>query len=170
VTWRPRRIRRDLNRFGLGVLQLTPPGPKTEKEFNRFSFFVDDLIANDEREILFRLQAREWTLRDAYDWIVKKKGREPDLRTPRERGIATRLYAISRPDTGEIKVGIAGDTLKRLAGLQTGSAVELVLLMDIPGGRTSERSAHHALAAFRIRGEWFRDCPELRQWIAERVK
>lgn len=43
----------------------------------------------------------------------------------------------------------------------------LRLLATIPGGRAVESSIHKRLAHLRQRGEWFKDCEELRRAIRE---
>lgn len=82
---------------------------------------------------------------------------------------ATFVYFIACGDRGAIKVGVATDVTRRVAELQTGSADELILLAYTPGGFALESGIHDQFSADRIRGEWFRDTPELRAYIAKLV-
>lgn len=68
--------------------------------------------------------------------------------------------------SGPIKIGIALDPRARLAGLQISHFEELALLAAVPGGINLETQLHRRFAHLRIRGEWFRDGPELRREIA----
>lgn len=76
---------------------------------------------------------------------------------------------------GYIKVGCAWNVLTRLRGLQ----------MSIPEGdfeplgwiprhhddaEEHESKIHKALAAHRVRGEWFADCPPVRRLIERYAK
>lgn len=67
-----------------------------------------------------------------------------------------RIYFIQSPTDQSIKIGYSTDVLDRLCALQTGSAVDLVLLADMPGTPRTEKALHVALASHRIGREWFR--------------
>jgi hypothetical protein len=64
-------------------------------------------------------------------------------------------------DTGAIKIGAAIDPLRRLAGLQCGSPIELRILAQGPGSPRDERILHERFAPFRLHGEWFERSPEI---------
>ena len=64
-----------------------------------------------------------------------------------------------------IKIGHTSDLKKRLASIATGSAAPLKIICTIEGTPRHERAIHHDLAAFRLNGEWFRDCEEVRRAI-----
>lgn len=66
------------------------------------------------------------------------------------------IYAIRNPNTGSVKIGFSNKPKQRLAGLQTGHDVELVLESYIRGNRKWERGIHRILRGERVRGEWFR--------------
>ena len=82
------------------------------------------------------------------------------------------LYFIQAggPD-GPIKIGLATHPLGRLHALQTANAEPLKLLgvMSIDprrmGCRRVEIQVHNRFADGRIRGEWFRACLEIFQFI-----
>ena len=65
-----------------------------------------------------------------------------------------------------VKVGEARDTQARLSGLQVGCPYELELIGTIRGRFETEFSIHDTLAPYRVRGEWFRWCDEVRLAIA----
>lgn len=61
------------------------------------------------------------------------------------------------------KIGIAKDVDTRLAALNTSSAVRLraYFHIEVDDARATEAAAHHALADYRLNGEWFDVTPEL---------
>ncbi len=65
----------------------------------------------------------------------------------------------------QIKVGIAINVRKRLSGLQVASPLPITLLGSIAGDRHVEKTLHEQLRGFHVRGEWFRDCQEVRDII-----
>lgn len=79
------------------------------------------------------------------------------------------IYAILRPDTAEVKLGISRDMRSRLICLQASHAVPLTVLGTWPGNQVRERRVHNKWAHLRLCGEWFRYTPELAAWIAEQA-
>jgi hypothetical protein len=78
------------------------------------------------------------------------------------------VYVVSAKGTGSVKIGFSADAPeKRMRNLQTANSHELVLLCFIQGTRRDEERLHDQFAHLRIRGEWFRDEPELRDYFAE---
>ena len=77
----------------------------------------------------------------------------------------TFLYFVEM--AGHVKIGIARDWKKRLASMQTGSPLPIRRLLIIKTAACMEAILHTKFAAHRIRGEWFRDCPEIREFIAK---
>lgn len=70
--------------------------------------------------------------------------------------------------SGPIKIGYASrDVYERLANLQVGNHEEMRLLAVASGTAALERALHKRLARHCVRGEWFRDCDEVRAAIAE---
>lgn len=65
------------------------------------------------------------------------------------------VYAVQATESGRIKIGIAGDPMKRLMKLQVGSPERLELLGAAPGGRRLEIRLHAELHRDRLHGEWF---------------
>jgi Meiotically up-regulated gene 113 len=66
------------------------------------------------------------------------------------------IYFASAVGTDLVKIGYcAGDPMKRLRELQTGSSHELILLAALSGSQEDERRIHREFACYRVRGEWF---------------
>lgn len=71
------------------------------------------------------------------------------------------VYFVQAGDIGPVKIGVASNPKKRLAQMQTSCPVPLRLLF-FEDMRRRERAfeveaiLHHALAASRQHGEWFR--------------
>ncbi len=74
-------------------------------------------------------------------------------------------YFIEAVGLDKIKIGRARDVAKRLATLQTGSAVPLKLLATTD--TIPERELHRRFRSQRISGEWFRKCDEILALIDE---
>ena len=84
-----------------------------------------------------------------------------------QRDAQMQTYAIWDGDA--FKLGKAKSPDRRRAELQTGNARHLRLYAVADGGDL-EAVAHGALAEARLRGEWFRDCQAVREWIAENMR
>lgn len=66
---------------------------------------------------------------------------------------------------GFIKIGFAKDVRARLRGLSTSMPKPGTLIAAVPGSKKFESALHAAASAYHQRGEWFRDCDELRSLI-----
>lgn len=77
------------------------------------------------------------------------------------------IYFISDGDA--IKIGRARDVQARMKALAIGCSRPLSLLASVEGGPAHEAKAHTDLAAYRLNGEWFMDCAEVRNAIANYV-
>lgn len=75
-----------------------------------------------------------------------------------ETAPAAKVYLIAAA-SGQIKIGIAQNVRNRLRGLQNAHGDPLSLLVEFEGGREMEQRLHKALAAYRLKGEWFRRGP-----------
>ncbi|MFD9249490.1 GIY-YIG nuclease family protein [Streptomyces bottropensis] len=62
---------------------------------------------------------------------------------------------VPGPPLPYVKIGYANDVWARLTELQCGNPFELRVLSFFPGGKEVEGAIHVALAAHRVRGEWF---------------
>lgn len=76
----------------------------------------------------------------------------------------SRVYFIS--DGESIKIGVSVNPQERLLALQTGHARQLSILCTIPGGADEEFHMHAKFRHHRIRGEWFNDCQEIRDFVS----
>ena len=78
------------------------------------------------------------------------------------------VYFIQCGDDGPIKIGVASDLDKRLAGLQTANHQELFLLGFIPTADAEEMEEflHVQFDEARVRGEWFEPSRRLLDYIA----
>ena len=82
----------------------------------------------------------------------------------RRRASESHIYAIGDAEARFIKFGLAANPKARLAGIQTGSPLDLRLLATLcVGSRRNafnfEYALHRAAGRFHIRGEWFFSCP-----------
>jgi hypothetical protein len=68
---------------------------------------------------------------------------------------------------GRIKVGYSTNVGRRVRDLATAAPSAVALLGDIAGGLQAEAAIHRRLDAHRLNGEWFLDCPEVREVIAD---
>lgn len=67
-----------------------------------------------------------------------------------------------------LKIGYTSDLANRLETLQTGNALELVLIAEFPydtelAARSYEKLLHSRFRNLRVRGEWFHAAPVLQQ-------
>jgi hypothetical protein len=75
------------------------------------------------------------------------------------------IYFIQAESGGPIKIGYAVDVTDRVAVLQTGHPEALCVLAICDGTQRDERQIHADLASYRLRGEWFDDCPQVREYM-----
>ncbi len=90
---------------------------------------------------------------------------------PEHRSATARVYFIQAGENGPVKIGRARDPEARRRALQVSNHECLTLLAVSPGleepqAEAAERPLHVELIAFHVRGEWFRDCVELREALA----
>lgn len=72
----------------------------------------------------------------------------------------TYLYFFEVP--GRIKIGISQNPRRRLKDISIHMDVEPKLIDAIPGGYDLEHFVHLRLSEHRLKGEWFKDCPAVR--------
>jgi Meiotically up-regulated gene 113 len=65
----------------------------------------------------------------------------------------------------EIKIGFTSDLSSRMAQLRYDGHKDAELIAAIYGGRAIEKALHTKLARYRVKGEWFKDCAEVRSAI-----
>jgi hypothetical protein len=66
---------------------------------------------------------------------------------------------------GFIKIGLTGNIRKRFMHIQTGCPVPLELIFYRNGDKETEKAFHENLSDFRVFGEWFKDCKEVRDYL-----
>jgi hypothetical protein len=66
-----------------------------------------------------------------------------------------------------IKIGQSRDVETRLKALATGNSRPLQLIATVDGDTRHETQVHNELADYRLNGEWFEDCPEVRDAITQ---
>jgi len=71
------------------------------------------------------------------------------------------IYAIT--DGHSFKIGWSRNPELRMHDLQTGNPRALRIYGTCEGGRKEEKELHETLSAYRGNGEWFKDCPAVRQ-------
>lgn len=79
-----------------------------------------------------------------------------------------RIYFVAAP--GRIKIGYTTQPERRLATLQAVDMEQLESLGTIPGTRGLEGLLHARVDAYRIKGEWFLDCAEVRQLVDDALE
>lgn len=87
---------------------------------------------------------------------------------PRLRAYTTDgfVYFIQAVQGGLIKIGWAVSPESRLQYFQSFCPVKLCIIYAFPGTRTDENQCHKRFSHHRQRGEWFADCEEIRDFIA----
>lgn len=70
-------------------------------------------------------------------------------------------------DGVDIKIGRSARPNSRLSDLQIGHPAKLTLLGTMPGGTALEGALHTLFDASKIRGEWYKDSPKLREFIEQ---
>lgn len=75
------------------------------------------------------------------------------------------IYFIELVGMRCIKIGIAEDWRKRIQNLQTASPIRLKRLLVLDACVGIEPMMHRKFASLRMRGEWFRDDPSIREFI-----
>ena len=80
------------------------------------------------------------------------------------------VYCIGEKPGGPVKVGFTTQLARRLADIQTGSPVPLVVLGSFAGTRGSEADLHEQFADLALHGEWFDDrALTISKWFADQI-
>lgn len=64
-----------------------------------------------------------------------------------------------------IKIGFSKNLEERLQTLSVASSKPIRLIGTVPGSKKLEQFFHKELHEHRVRGEWFKDCPQVRSFI-----
>lgn len=86
----------------------------------------------------------------------------------RRKEASREVYFVRATTLGHIKIGVANNAWLRFMALDSSSPDPLELLGVIRSDEAAklESDIHHRFASDRIRREWFRASPELRDYIA----
>jgi hypothetical protein len=76
-----------------------------------------------------------------------------------------KVYFVEGP--GRIKIGFTQRPDQRLVQLQSMDMEKLSMVGIVAGDRAFESLLHSKLDKHQMRGEWFRDCPEVRSLIEQ---
>jgi hypothetical protein len=81
------------------------------------------------------------------------------------------IYFIQGIDGGPVKIGYtsSSDAQSRLASIQTGSPVKLIVRATLPGNVIDEAEWHRRFAEHRLSGEWFRATNGLADAIGQQI-
>jgi len=71
-----------------------------------------------------------------------------------------------------IKIGFteSANVLKRFGSLKSSSAIELFLLLELPGTRHDEENFHKQFFAEKVKGEWFRPSNKILEFLLEKIE
>lgn len=65
------------------------------------------------------------------------------------------VYLIGSPASRLVKIGVSSNPAERLADLQVGSPIPLMILWRTQGGQGLESALHRYFRNYRVHGEWF---------------
>jgi hypothetical protein len=78
------------------------------------------------------------------------------------------VYFVEAQTLGLIKIGWTHDVRRRMVSLQIDCPVSIKLLGRLKeSAELTEGAIHKIFKKIRVRGEWFKDCSELRQYIKD---
>lgn len=75
------------------------------------------------------------------------------------------IYFAEAKDLNLIKIGYSKDPEKRLILLNSNSPVKIKLLKSVKGEKIYEWKIHQKFNNLRVKGEWFKNCKELTDFI-----
>lgn len=79
------------------------------------------------------------------------------------------VYVFRAAELGRVKIGYTGRTLqRRFKDIQHGCPTPLEPMEWMPGPRELEQEIHADLREYRLIGEWFEDCHNVRTYLIER--
>lgn len=110
----------------------------------------------------FRFCERCWGVFDKWadrEYVARRNAEQATSEAAREDECV--VYCLLRGD-GLVKIGFSSQFERRLASLQRDHG-ELEVIGTVPGGRDRERQMHRRFHQARVRGEWFRFTPAIRQ-------
>lgn len=76
------------------------------------------------------------------------------------------VYLILNKATRACKIGYTNNVKRRVRQLQTGSSEKLELMTSIEGSLVDEKELHRFFNEYRITGEWFTWCEDIRSYFS----
>ena len=73
------------------------------------------------------------------------------------------IYFIQSLDT--VKVGYTKNLTLRVNGLRTANPHGLIVIGTVKGDKNAEQAIHKKLDKYRVAGEWFKNCNEVRSCV-----
>jgi|TARA_R100000664_G_C2651368_1_gene71842 hypothetical protein len=68
----------------------------------------------------------------------------------------------------KVKIGYtSNNAIERKRQLETGNPHGIVIIGTVQGTQEHEKKIHKSLEKYNIQGEWFEDCQEIRNYIAQ---
>lgn len=77
------------------------------------------------------------------------------------------IYFVQAGDGGPIKVGFTNNIERRFSSATTDNPADLKILGVCSGTSRYEKALHARFHAHHVRGEWFADCSEIREFIGK---
>jgi hypothetical protein len=97
--------------------------------------------------------------REAAEEIIERRRNQFEKREPA-------IYFVA--NQGFIKIGWTVNWPSRISNLQVSSPTPIEVLLILGRPKVYERTMHHQFKKYRVRGEWFQDSPEIREFIESR--
>lgn len=99
---------------------------------------------------------------------AKRCGYNPFVAIDRLYGeIESNVYFAKNPASGLIKIGYTKNVSRRLSQLRVEFKARVSLLGLLQGDKIEEEKLHELFSSQRVTGEWFRECPEILDFIEE---
>jgi hypothetical protein len=132
------------------IVNGTPVPEIVEKEVTVFRISLDDKFRQQAERRIEQIKAKtaRFLQMEVYGFMPENK-----------------VYFIKDTNAGHIKIGVSHNPDRRRQTLEANRGTALMLLGTIDGGYKKEKELHRRFNHLRIFGEWFQDCPELRQAI-----
>lgn len=141
---------------------MMPRGPKPRPWYRKS---VDAwYVTLNGRQVALGRDRRNAHLK--FNKLMRELGREAGKPRGAPQGNSS-VYFIRDGEKACIKIGVSVEPRHRRGSLQTGHPGELVLLGTIPGIRADEQELQYRFRDLRVRGEWYRETPELLSAINE---
>ena len=129
--------------------------PRKAYELNEIASYQILLRYSPKHRAIFLLQFK--VMKDTILNMFKLKVIDSVL--PEYKGKKSYVYIIKNLDSGNLKIGVGSDPVKRLKQLQTGSDSELSLVYTsflCSNAFSLENDVHNRFKEFHVRGEWFK--------------